>query len=108
MGHARAILGIPGREGQLSARKTVIAKGLSVRETERLAKRLMQPPKGKAASKSVDKNIYINQLEDSIRRALGTKVSIRHQGSAGVIELHYFSAEELDRLVNHLRGKEFA
>jgi ParB family chromosome partitioning protein len=108
MGHARAILGIPGREGQLAARKTVIAKGLSVRETERLAKRLQKPGKGKK-SPSVDRNdIYIKQLEDSIRRALGTKIAIRHRGSAGVIELHYFSVGELDRLVQHLRGKEIA
>jgi ParB family chromosome partitioning protein len=108
MGHARAILGIPGGAGQLAARATVIAKGLSVRETERLVKRLAAPAKKKAAPTEVRNNIYIKQLEDSIRRATGTKVAIRHHGGAGVIGLHYFSDAELDRLVNHLRGKEFA
>lgn len=102
MGHARALLGIPDRAGQLAARTAVIDKGLSVRETELLAKRLGRPkkaPKGDAAKK----DIYINDLERSMRNALGTKVTIRHRGKSGVIELHYFSVEELDRLVNHLR-----
>jgi ParB family chromosome partitioning protein len=103
MGHARAILGIPGREGQLAARRTVVAKGLSVRETERLVKRLGRAPKS-GMGRDEKKDIYLNELEDSIRRALGTKVTIRHRGKRGVIELHYFSVEELDRLVNHLRS----
>lgn len=102
MGHARAILGIPGREGQLAARSAVLAKGLSVRETELFAKNLARPRKVK--QRNDDKNdIYIKELESSIRSALGTKVAIRHRGKAGVIELHYFSIDELDRLVNHLR-----
>ena len=50
------------------------------------------------------KDIYIKELEESIRSALGTKVAIRHRGKSGVIELHYFSVDELDRLVNHLRS----
>ena len=102
MGHARALLSIAGREGQLAARAAVLAKGLSVRETELLAKRLARPKKKPERPAQIN-NIYINELESSIRNALGTKVTIRHHGKAGVIELHYFSPEELDRLVNHLR-----
>jgi len=102
MGHARALLGIPDRAGQLSARAAVLAKGLSVRETELLAKRFGKPKKD-SAGKIVKKDIYINELENSMRNALGTKVNIRHHGKSGVIELHYFSVEELDRLANHLR-----
>ena len=102
MGHARAILGIADRAGQLAVRAAVLAKGLSVRETELLVKRLGKPKKDPAA-KEVKKDIYINELENSIRNALGTKVTIRHHGKSGVIELHYFSVEELDRLANHLR-----
>ncbi len=102
MGHARAILGIPGRESQLAARATVLAKGLSVRETELLVKRLGKAKKDQTR-KEIIKDIYINELENAMRNALGTKVSIRHHGKGGVIELHYFSVEELDRLVNHLR-----
>ena len=104
MGHARALLAIPGREGQLAARKIVVAKGLSVRETEKLVKKLGRPTKA-AGSGEAKKDIYIKELEDSIRRALGTKVAIRHSGRRGVIELHYFSVDELDRLANHLRSR---
>lgn len=102
VGHARAILGISDRDSQLVARAAVLAKGLSVRETELLVKRLGRPKK-KHEDKKTDKDIYINELEGSIRNALGTKVTIRHHGKRGVIELHYFSVEELDRLANHLR-----
>ena len=102
MGHARAILGIGERAGQLTVRAAVLAKGLSVRETEQLVKRFGQPKKG-PADKDANKDIFINELETSIRNALGTKVTIRHRGKSGVIELHYFSVDELDRLANHLR-----
>ena len=102
MGHARAILAIAGREGQLAARNAVLTKGLSVRETELFAKRLGKPKKG-ADPAIHKKDMYINELENSLRNALGTKVAIRHRGKSGVIELHYFSGEELERLVNHLR-----
>ncbi len=102
VGHARAILGISERDGQLAACAAVLAKGLSVRDTELLVKRLARPNK-ELVGKKADKDIYINELEGSIRDALGTKVNIRHHGKRGVIELHYFSVEELDRLVNHLR-----
>ena len=102
MGHARAILGVPDRAGQIAIRDAVLAKGLSVRETEALVKRLGRPKKN-SEGKEVKKDIYINELENSIRAALSTKVTIRHHGKSGVIELHYFSVEELDRLANHLR-----
>jgi len=102
MGHARALLGIPGREAQIAASKTVLAKGLSVRETEQLVKRLGRPARKQTPTDNKN-DIYIKELENSIRGALGTKVAIRHQGKAGVIEIHYFSVEELDRLVNQLR-----
>lgn len=105
MGHARALLSLAGREAQLQARKTVVERGLSVRETERLVKRLARPSPSRRANVA-KKDIFINELESSIRRVLGTKVTIRSRGSRGVIELHYFSLEELDRLVNHLRAKE--
>jgi ParB family chromosome partitioning protein len=105
MGHARALLGIPDRAGQLAARAAVLAKGLSVRETELLVKRLGKPKK-EPTGNVVKKDIYINELENTMRNALGTKVTIRHHGKSGIIELHYFSVEELDRLVNHLRQQE--
>jgi len=101
-GHARALLGIPDRAGQLAARSAVLAKGLSVRETELLVKRHGRPKK-EPTGKVVKKDIYINELENSMRSALGTKVTIRHHGKSGIIELHYYSVEELDRLANHLR-----
>jgi ParB family chromosome partitioning protein len=101
-GHARALLGISDRAIQLAACATVLSKGLSVRETELLAKRIAKPKKDRAPA-DMKKDIYIKELENSLRGTLGTKVTIRHGGKRGVIELHYFSVEELDRLVTHLR-----
>lgn len=105
MGHARAILGIADRGAQMEARRLILARGLSVRETELLARRLSRPRKH-PQSATHEKDLYINDLENSLRRSLGTKVLINHRGKRGVIELHYFSLEELDSLVNRLRQEK--
>jgi len=104
MGHARALLSAGSKEAQLRARKTILARGLSVRETEDLVRKLSAPSKRKKPSKPV-KDIFIKELEGSIRRALGTKVSIKPNDRGGVIEISFFSKDELDRLAELLSKK---
>lgn len=103
MGHARAILSLHGREKQLRARKRILARGLSVRDAEKLTKKLVSAP-GPVRKKPI-KDIYIKQLEDGLRRSLGTKVVVRPAGRGGTIEIGYFSQEELERLTEHISGK---
>ncbi|HWR58382.1 MAG TPA: ParB/RepB/Spo0J family partition protein [Thermodesulfovibrionales bacterium] len=98
MGHARAILSAEGRPSQLEIARRVIHKGLSVRETEGLAKKLAGDTKRKTHPKKKDPQIA--SLEDRLIRSLGTKVRIHHKGKKGKIEIEYYSLDELDRLLD--------
>ncbi len=98
MGHARALLSIEGRTGQVQASRKIVKKGLSVREAELLARKLSKPEK-----KRDGKDPQTASLEDKLVRQLGTKVRIIHKGKkGGRIEIDYYSLEELDRLLEIL------
>lgn len=100
MGHARAILSIEGRPGQLEAARRIIHKGLSVRETESLAKKWGSGGKKKVSHHKKDSQI--ESLQEKLIRSLGTKVRIHHKGKKGKIEIEYYSLDELDRLLDIL------
>lgn len=101
MGHARALLSIEGKARQIEAARSIIHKGLSVRESETLAKRLSRQGKKRPESRS-QKDPQIASLEDRLIRSLGTKVCIHHKGKRGKIEIEYYSLDELDRLLEVL------
>lgn len=98
MGHARAILSIEGKNNQIELARTIVTRGLSVREAEAFARRLNKPQK--KVSKSKDPQIL--SLEEKLKQSLGTKVKILHKGKRGKIEIEYYSLEELDRLLDLL------
>jgi len=100
MGHAKAIVSLPTRRAQMEASRAVVKKGLSVRETEALCRRLLETPSGKTRKKVKDPDI--SALEERLKRSLGTKVRIRHRGKAGKVEIEYYSLDELDRLLEIL------
>jgi len=78
-GHARAILGLPSKKGQIAAFKTVLGNGLNVRQTEDLVKKLSgKKPDKKPVKKAIPPEI--KSLENSLRSSLGTKVSLKHSG----------------------------
>ena len=104
MGHARAILSAGSREAQLKMCKAIVARGLSVREAEELARKRTSPAGNKKRAPA-NKDIYIKDLEGKIRASLGTKVAIRTAGQGGTIEVSFFSREELDRLADVLTAK---
>jgi ParB family chromosome partitioning protein len=104
MGHARAILGIQSRSRQLVAAKKVVKEGLSVRETEGLARRIAAEAEGKPAKKKARKSPEVRALEEKLIRHLGTKVQVKARGKRGSIEIEYYSLEELDRLLEVLLG----
>ena len=99
MGHAKAILTVEGRSRQVEAARKIIKKGLSVRETEALTKKVVKSKKVK-----ITKDPQISSLEEKLIRSLGTKVRILHKGKKGKIEIEYYSFEELDRLLEILMG----
>lgn len=99
MGHGKALLGLESEKEQLRICSRIIRKGLSVRGAEALVnKRLYGPHKKKAAP---DQNIVA--LEEELQRILGTKVNIAHSNRRGKIEIHYFSLDDMERLLKLLR-----
>ncbi|MCI9067123.1 MAG: ParB/RepB/Spo0J family partition protein [Lachnospiraceae bacterium] len=108
-GHARTLLSLEDKEAQYMAAEKIIENKLSVRETEKLVKALLnpKPPKAPAAPDSGADIIYKN-IENNIREILGTKVNInRKDNNRGRIEIEYYSMEELERLMElfkHLKG----
>lgn len=100
MGHARVLAGVKNSEEQWTLRNAIIKRGLSVRQSEALAKR------GKGSTntreKESTKDPYLRSLEDNLKRSLGTKVEIKKRGSKGSLVVHFYSDDELDRLLELL------
>jgi len=102
MGHARALLPLESAARIREARDQVIKKQLSVRQTEALVKKVRwkQP---KAPNRKNAVNPELDELVARLQRSLGTKVNIHPQsrgGKGGKIEINYYSAEELERLID--------
>ena len=110
MGHARALLGLETTERIEEAAERVVAKELSVRQTEELVHKAQRedgrkPPK--TAPKDGEKTPAIRDVEDRLQKALGTRVLLRAKDArAGVIEVHYHSLDELDGLLQKLTGSQ--
>ena len=102
MGHARAILGLPADQ-QSSAAREVVAKGLSVRECEKLVKTLQNKGEAKASStKKVDPNI--RALEKDLADKLMATVAVQHgSGGKGKLVISYSSLDELDGILAHIK-----
>ena len=103
MGHARALLGLPGEADQRRAARDVIARDLSVRETESLVKKIAEggaPVAEPAPPKPVD--VHTRAAEERLRLALGTRVRIVRHGPRGRIEIDFGSEQELIRLFEQL------
>ena len=106
MGHARALLALPAEQAQREAARDVIARGLSVRETESLVKKRVETaedaPKAAAdpAERKVD--VHTRAAEDRLRLILGTRVRILRKGAKGRIEIDFGSEEELIRIYEAL------
>ena len=102
-GHARAIAGVEEEKNQIHLAKKVAKEGLSVRETEALAKKENEgSDKKKGKAKSRTKNREITDMEEELKTALGTKVAISHGTRRGKIEIEYYSRDELERLLELL------
>jgi ParB family chromosome partitioning protein len=102
MGHARALLSLADEGRQRRIAREVIARGLSVRETEALVRKTgeIAKPVEPASPKPVD--VHTRAAEDRLRLALGTRVRIVRQGSRGRIEIDFGSEDELIRIYDQL------
>jgi ParB family chromosome partitioning protein len=100
MGHARLLAGLKDAAAQKALRDAIVKKGLSVRQAEALAKK--GKPASRGRGKKPSRNPYVQSLEDRLKRSLGTKVEIATSGGRGRIMVHFYSDEELDRLIELL------
>jgi ParB family chromosome partitioning protein len=99
MGHARSLLGAPTAALQTAAHRIVVSKGLSVRQTEALVKRLNTGTKQPLKPLPSSKDRHLSDLSDELSRQFGTKVQIKRHGKRGKVEIEFYSDDDLDRLL---------
>jgi len=104
-GHGRALLGLPA-VGQRQLLALAIARSLSVRQVEELARRLRDQSAAapRAAAAAHPRDAEIERVEDELRRSLGTKVRLARSRRGGRIIIEWYSDEELERLYERLTG----
>ena len=100
-GHARAVLAVADEDKRVDAARQMF--GMSVRQAESLAKRLNKKPAQKPQTEgfSVD---YVAAVEKELESVLGRKISIQQGKNSGQLTLEYYGADDLERLIEALRG----
>lgn len=104
MGHARAILGLKSEKDMVTVARKVIDEGLSVRETEKLVKNCNRTPRPQSPQKKRDS--YYSEVELSLRENLGRVVTVKEKtaGGSGVIEIEFFSKDDLSGIAMKLEN----
>lgn len=104
-GHARTLLSLPTAEAQKLIADRIIKEKLSVRDTEKLVKKLVSDVKRPVKKRDYEKEAILGNLSEQLKNILGTKVSIsensRHRGK---IEIEYYSDDELNRIFEMLQS----
>jgi ParB family chromosome partitioning protein len=101
-GHARAVLAVEDASGQVNFAREITARRLSKNEAERLAA-ARRPGKRARMAGAGTADIHLRGLAEELTRRLGTRVRIVRRGKGGVIEIEFYSAEELERFTSGLR-----
>jgi ParB family chromosome partitioning protein len=105
MGHARALLALPDHTAQRTLARDIIARSLSVRETEGLVKKAIDPGPAPAPAKApTPSDVHTRAAEEKLRLQLGTRVRIVRRGKKGRIEIEFVSEQELIRIYEALAG----
>lgn len=105
MGHARAILALADEADVLRVAREIIARSLSVRETESLVKRIIEGREPQALTEPRSPDVHTRAAEDRLRMLLGTRVRIVRRGARGRIEIDFGSEDELIRIYEQLTDK---
>ena len=105
MGHARAVLALPNRKQQVEVATLVAKRGLSVRDTEALVRRLQSGGASASAAEGQDgRDPNVQRLEQELADKLGAKVAIQHStGGKGKLVVSYNSLDELDGILAHIQ-----
>jgi ParB family chromosome partitioning protein len=107
MGHARALLGVDEPEIQRKLAKEVSEKGLSVRQTERAIKRIVEGEETEIVT-TIREDPNFKAAEDKLRRKLSSKVHIvvNQKNKGGKVEIEFFDDNDLNRIYEIIMGKE--
>jgi ParB family transcriptional regulator, chromosome partitioning protein len=105
MGHARALIALPVEADQRRLSREIIARNLSVRETESMVKRIAEAGKPPATTAPTPVDVHTRAAEERLRFALGTPVRIVRRGSRGRIEIDFNSEDELIRIFEQLTNR---
>ena len=104
-GHARALLSLPDHTVIIDALERILARDLSVRQTELLVKQILEPPEEQQVPEQDVADSHLTYLEDRFRATLGTRVSLnRNIDGSGRLVVHFFGDEELDNLYQLIVG----
>lgn len=100
-GHARTLLSLPDVERQIKAANLIVAKDLSVRDTEKMVKKMLAPAR---QPKPIDEayQLSVKEVETQLTVSLGTKVKLKDRHGKGSIVIDYFSSDDLERLLSLL------
>lgn len=102
-GHGRALLSLKKKESQYDIAQIIMKKKLSVRETEKLVSELNRETQTKEKNIK-QKDPLITEIEESLRKVLGTKVSINKGKKKGKIEIEYYNDDDLERIIELLNN----
>jgi ParB family chromosome partitioning protein len=105
MGHARAIVALSESDRQLRIARSVIARGLSVRETEALVKREGRESSNASDRPRPEKDVHTRAAEEQLRLALGARVEIKRRGRGGVVAIAFANEDELQRIYESLTAR---
>lgn len=99
-GHGRALLGIKDKEIQYELSQKVIDENLSVRELERLVKRILEGKTSEEKETNNELNPYYKEIKNQLQSYFGTKVNISNKNNKGKIEIEYYSEDDLQRILD--------
>jgi ParB family chromosome partitioning protein len=102
MGHARALLTLTVEGDILRVARDIVARNLSVRETESLVKKIVEGAEPKTPATPVPADVHTRAAEDRLRLLLGTRVRIVRRGTRGRIEIDFGSEDELIRIYEQM------
>ncbi|MBP7654567.1 ParB/RepB/Spo0J family partition protein [Candidatus Dependentiae bacterium] len=110
MGHARAILGLDNEGDMLRLFNTIVNDGISVRETERLVKKLLKQNEDDEESSSKPPlkskiTVEIRMMEEELMEYLGTKVHIKDKKHRGKIVIEYYSLDDFERILDKIKNE---
>jgi ParB family chromosome partitioning protein len=104
MGHARALINVDVVDKQLYVFHEILDKGLSVRQTENLVRKMYQENKGVKKTVKTDTPNTFRKIEDNLASHFGTRVKLQHQKKGhGQIVFEYYSIEELNALLDKMK-----